>query len=85
VFVDRDEVGRAKSGKQLGFPQKLVYRKAAFGLPDFDRDLTFHVNVRREKDFSLRSAAQAPLNLISFVQNFADHSLVTFSSERAPR
>jgi hypothetical protein len=69
-------MGRAESGEELGFAQELVYGEAAFGLPDLDRNEALHVRVRREEHLRLRSAPKAPLDPISLVQGFADHSLI---------
>ncbi len=73
MFVNGDEVRRAEPGQQLGFPQKFVDGEAAFRLPDLDRDASLHVQVGREKDLCLRTAAKAPLDSITVVQRLADH------------
>jgi hypothetical protein len=76
VFVDRHEMRGAKSREQFGFAEKLIDRKAAFRLPNLDRDEPFHVNVGREKDLGLRSAPEASLDPISVIECFADHSSI---------
>jgi serine/threonine protein kinase len=84
VFVDRDEVRGAESGEQFSFAKELVDGKAAFGFPDLDRDEPLHVGVGREKDFGLRSAAEASLDPISLIQDFADHLLIAFRANSRP-
>ena len=73
VFVDRDKVAMPNLASSFASREKLVDGKAAFRLPDSDRDLALHVRIRRQKHLRLRSAPQAPLDSISVVQGFADH------------